>query len=721
MTAVDPAFEGVGQQAGIDIWRIENFEVKSVPSAEYGNFYTGDAYIILKTSEEGQRLEWNIHFWIGEESSQDEFGTAAIKSVELDDSLGGSPVQHREVQNHESSLFLSYFKKGIRYLQGGVKSGFHHVVDVPVQRLLRVKGRRNVRLHQVPVAVSSLNNGDCFIFDNGPTIFVFVGHQSGRMERIKAIQAANAIRDDIHCGRSIVKIIDDNDEASEFFEQLGGGSMTDVAEAVADDDDFVTNFDSKVGLYRVSEDECGELQVECIAYQPLKQEYLNNDDCFLLDGGMNGLFVWIGKESSRQERVGAMNFAHKYIEKKSYPNYLPIQRIVHEAETPEFKSYFSVWREPTFEREKSLTDGATDYENAKHRLLSKSAGKALSFMPDDGSGEVEIWRVDNFDIVPVESSQKGIFFGGDCYIVKYMCTNSSPHCILYFWLGQSSTQDERATAAIMTVRMSNDMNAVQIRVVHGQEPEHFLRIFKGQMVIMSGGHASGFKNIHDFDSYDVDGTRLFQVRGTNHYNTRAEQIPESSCSLNSNDVFILETPTLTYLWIGQDSFDEEQAMGRSIMKIVSPDRNFTEIKEGEEPEEFWSPLGGKEEYPKSRDLPSRPIIKPRLFRLSNRSGKMKIEEMCNFTQEDLCEDDVMILDAGDIVYLWIGKGANEEEKSGANKLAEDYMSCEPSDRNSESISIVTLKQGVEPESFKSFFQNWNPSMWEDLSQLLLPN
>ena len=136
----------------------------------------------------GQALERHIFFWLGKESSQDEQGVAAYKTVELDMSLGGEAVQHREVQGGESDEFLSLFKC-IRYLEGGVASGFKHVDrDAFTTRLLQVKGRRNIRVQQVPLRPDSMNSGDVFILDAGRNIYQWNGKGSSKVERIKALQ-----------------------------------------------------------------------------------------------------------------------------------------------------------------------------------------------------------------------------------------------------------------------------------------------------------------------------------------------------------------------------------------------------------------------------------------------------------------------------------------------------------------------------------------------------
>ena len=57
---------------------------------------------------------------------------------------------------------------GLKYLPGGVKSGFVHVdPDAVEKRLFQVKGKRNIKVRQVDLAPTSMNKEDCFILDLG--------------------------------------------------------------------------------------------------------------------------------------------------------------------------------------------------------------------------------------------------------------------------------------------------------------------------------------------------------------------------------------------------------------------------------------------------------------------------------------------------------------------------------------------------------------------------
>lgn len=738
MASTDPAFRSIPRRSACFlIWRVERMELVALPRDQYGKFYRGDSYVVLsacgknetggvdtKVHEVSGPMTINIHFWLGSQTSQDEAGVAAYKTVELDDLLGGSPVQYREVEGHESQRFRAYFPAGIRHLDGGVASGMTHVTDDFQPTLYLVKGKRNPVIRQMPaVAWEHFNDGDVFVVDAKHAVFVWTGKDANNMEKIQGAKLAQSLKDE-HGGSDIV-IVESGKEAQltanekALFDKLLPLRERSVraASEVVSDEKQERRVAEELRLYRCS-DEDGALKVVEVKSGPLLQTDLDKNDSFIVDNGEQGIWVWVGRRATHKERAEAMRNAQGFIKKKGYSNSTPVTRVIDGGESNEFKSLFKSWRDKdataglgkkasvgkVAQTIQTSFDASTLHDN--HELAAQTQ------MVDDGSGKKEIWRVEDFDLKPVPPADYGKFFSGDCYVVLYTYeARGREHQIIYYWLGAHSAQDEQGTAALKTVELDDKLGGlpVQVRVVQGKEPPHFLAMFGGRMVVYSGGKSSAFEGINGSHDGTLGDTYLLQVRGTSKYNTRAVQVDCRAGSLNSNDCFVLRHGQGAHVWCGRGATGDEREMAKDLAAEICQEPVV--VYEGQEKQDFWALLGGLEPYASEKQLAEPEQAQPaRLFQCSNASGRFTVEEVADFSQSDLCTSDVMLLDAWSTVFVWVGAGSNRTEQELAEKAAIEYLRTDPAGRGT-GTPIVRVKQGCEPPNFTGFFGVWDDDLW----------
>ena len=63
-------------------------------------------------------------------------------------------------------------------------------------------------------------------------------------------------------------------------------------------------------------DETGTFKVVELKSGPLNHSDLDSNDAFIIDNGILGIWVWIGKRATKQERTEAMANAQKFIKDK---------------------------------------------------------------------------------------------------------------------------------------------------------------------------------------------------------------------------------------------------------------------------------------------------------------------------------------------------------------------------------------------------------------------
>lgn len=358
----EAAWKGAGQAVGTQIWRIEKFKVVSWPNDRYGEFFDGDSYIILHTYKKPdvEKLFWNIHFWLGKDTSQDEAGTAAYKTVELDDLLGTEPVQYRETQDNESDEFRQLMAQfgGIKYLSGGVDSGFKIVEPEKYEdRLLHIKGTLKTCVGtQVKKSHESMNSGDVFILDHGLTLYQWNGKKANATEKRKANEMCKEMKTQrkskpVHI---TLEETEYNEDSVAFWTLLGlthhkdlslknttGGAVV-LAEESGNDNEVAKKKAAAAHgkkLYHLS-DASGKMEFKLVgdsaANNPVTMDKFNHDDVMILDSG-NAIYVWIGKGANFDEKRAAMQKATEYMTHNNRPKTLPVCRVVDGKETEAFK------------------------------------------------------------------------------------------------------------------------------------------------------------------------------------------------------------------------------------------------------------------------------------------------------------------------------------------------------------------------------------------------
>jgi len=252
-------------------------------------------------------------------------------------------------------------------------------------------------------------------------------------------------------------------------------------------------------------------------------------------------------------------------------------------------------------------------------------------------------------------------------------------------------------------------------VVEGKEPLHFMKIFKGKIMVHQGQDLNAVEVVKGAnDNADVC---MYDVRGKDDIFVRAVQIyPPSHTRLHHYHVFMVingrnAKDNTHYIWCGKLSNVHERNFAEKILAGQGY-KNVVVVEEGNEAEDFWAIVGKKpDEAPNYYKKLGNKRYLPRLFQCSEATGAFTVEEVYPFVQEDVSNDDTFILDGVSAVFVWAGKFSTEGERRGAMLTAIKYVAekdpqiVEP-DVQADLTQLFYIKENRETAEFAVHFHGW---------------
>ncbi|KAK7111739.1 protein flightless-1 homolog [Littorina saxatilis] len=746
--------EDVGQIPGISCWEIENFLPNLVEEGLIGKFYEGDCYIILKTFiDDTSSLSWNIWYWIGEKATLDKKACAAIHAVNLRNLLGANCRSIRQDMNDEDDEFLNLFDNGVSYIEGGrTVSGFFTVEDYEYEaKMYRATGTQSVHMERVPNSPDTLDKRHVFLLDAGMRLFIWTGKKSNLVTRTKSRLIAEKINKNERKGNAEIEVFPHGQETMEFWKLIGGPPAN---MSIKETSKVIELPHPK--LYRVG---LGKGYLELpqvhIPGHRLVSSLLETKCVYILDC-ISDVFVWIGKKSTRLVRAAALKLSQELHAMIPRPKYTSITRCLEGTEPQIFKTKFIGWDDVIpvdytrtaesvirrgadmkviMERDKMQTDLSALFMPRQPTMPAGEAEQLMADWNEDLDG-MESFVLEGKKFVRLPDEELGLFHSGDCYVFlcRYWVPVELPEgeedmdeedlpedeykCIVYFWQGRHASNMGWLTFTFSLQKKFEALFGDKLEVVRQQQQQEnlkFLSHFKRKFIIRIGKRPSRAGSPGQVQPVTKKPTtEFFQLRANGSLiATRCVQLLKPDASLlNSCFTYILMVPFdsddlkgICYVWVGSKADHSEAQIAEEIAYRMYKD-NYTiqMINEGEEPENFfWVGIGGKKPYDKDSEF----MNFARLFRCSNEKGYFAVSEKCaDFCQDDLADDDVMILDNGEQVFLWVGKKTSDVEIKLAFKSAQVYIQHIRNKQPERPRKLLLAMKYKENRKFTKCFHGW---------------
>ncbi|KAJ0176501.1 hypothetical protein K1T71_007680 [Dendrolimus kikuchii] len=742
--------EDTGQTPGMQVWEIENFIPAPVDEVAHGKFFEGDCYIILKTTVEEQgQLSWDIHFWIGSKATLDKGACAAMHAVNLRNLLGAKRTQRHE-QGDETPEFLALFATPPVYIQGShTPSGFFTVDDPHyVTRLYRVHGAGNsIHLEPVPVQAGSLDPRYVFILDTGLVIYLWNGKKAKNTLKSKARLFAEKINKEERKNKAELIAEPPGKEPRIFWNILEYNEEEPLVPQEHVPEDFAW---SPPRLYRV-ELGMGYLELPQPEATPLAREVLATRNVYILDAHID-VFVWFGKKSSRLVRAAAVKLAQELFNMVTRPPHALVTRLQEGTETQVFKTYFLGWDEViavdfTRTAESVARTGADLASWAKQQETKADLSalftprqppmpypeaKSLSDEWNEDLEAMEAFVLEGRHFVRLPDHELGIFYSCDCYVFlcRYVMSaeaeeesedlntgeaeeadSESAMWVVYFWQGRKAPNMGWLTFTFGLERKFKQLcrRLEVVRTHQQQESLKFMTHFHRRFIIRDGKRNAKPEN-------DKQPVELFELRSNGSaLCTRLVQVKAEASQLNSAFCYILNVPleganesssAIVYAWIGSKTDADSARLIEQIAeeKFNNPWVSLQVLNEGSEPDNFfWVALGGRKPYDTDADY----LNYTRLFRCSNEKGYFTVSEKCtDFCQDDLADDDIMILDNGEQIFLWLGAKCSEVEIKLAYKSAQVYIQHMKTMQPDKPRKLFLTLKNKESRRFTKCFHGW---------------